>query len=626
VAACDIAGCSGYVDSSNAFSMFCQVAPPVATGLPSVSGSNAAGGQQSTTKGSWSTNCGAAITDYRYKWQQDGPNNGTDIPGATSSTYVTTAADMGHSVNSAVSACDSAGCASYMPSATNSGTIVCEAPQNTTAPSVSGDGAVGWEQDVSTGSWSSGCPITYRYQWQKDGSTSGLPANSSYVPVGADIGSTLSASVTACTNSCSTVMSSNQVTVADAPVKIVEQTADYVVFQNQQAKFWIGLRCPDYGSADGSWKGANTDVGPGYISRIERLNGAVVAQPVDAAKSGGPMDPGQVALLQGVGVFGAHVARLDPGGDPTVASDRQVGVANGNYCDANPRIALTSDLGIVGGVTAWSVPQGEPRRLDSNTGEVIVDVTIGDGSVPLFKVHYNIRIHANVVDQWTTVTTLFGQRVGDPPGVTFYVKEPKLVVDLNGDDEHATTIDCRNSANIVLAFTQSNDPATPRPEGATSKCGSAVNDPANARVQAVWTGDGCDVSTDCFRVVARAAGANASPGATLTSWGGAGTGFDHWAEVAGSRTNNLSGGDGVCSGVFNGGPGDPASRRWEIYGRSPNENLRDERGVVLKAWEGGVGPSNCAMLYSPLVTGDAFGAFTAYSFGKDALSNISNPS
>jgi hypothetical protein len=136
---------------------------------------------------------------------------------------------------------------------------------------------------------------------------------------------------------------------------------------------------------------------------------------------------------------------------------------------------------------------------------------------------------------------------------------------------------------------------------------------------------GCE-STYCFVAVGRAftPTTDGSAGTSLDSWevpisswaGGAGS-FDDWAAHSGDSWPHL---EGACASTS--GTGTPASnaspdnRRWELYGYSPNEEGRNQRGVNLKAWEGGQGPSDCKRLYARLgPAGDKWGAFSAYSFG-----------
>ena len=80
------------------------VALPVNTAAPVISGSLTVGSTLSCTQGTWSN----SPTSYAYQWQR----GGTNIAGATSSTYVTVTADGGTSVGCLVTATNASGSAS----------------------------------------------------------------------------------------------------------------------------------------------------------------------------------------------------------------------------------------------------------------------------------------------------------------------------------------------------------------------------------------------------------------------------------------------------------------------------------------------------------------------------------
>ena len=87
--------------TSNAVSI---VALPANTAAPVISGSLTVGSTLSCTQGTWTN----SPTSYAYQWQR----GGTNISGATSSSYTTVTADGGTSVGCLVSATNAAGSAS----------------------------------------------------------------------------------------------------------------------------------------------------------------------------------------------------------------------------------------------------------------------------------------------------------------------------------------------------------------------------------------------------------------------------------------------------------------------------------------------------------------------------------
>jgi hypothetical protein len=78
--------------------------PPVNTVAPAASGTTTIGSTLSCTPGTWTN----APTSYAYQWLR----GGTNISGATASTYVTVTADGGASVSCTVTATNTAGSAS----------------------------------------------------------------------------------------------------------------------------------------------------------------------------------------------------------------------------------------------------------------------------------------------------------------------------------------------------------------------------------------------------------------------------------------------------------------------------------------------------------------------------------
>ncbi len=78
---------------------------PINTGSPTVSGSTTQGQTLSVTNGSWNTNLAYAPTSYTYQWKRAG----SDISGATSSTYTTVTADIGNSITCTVTAVNNRG-------------------------------------------------------------------------------------------------------------------------------------------------------------------------------------------------------------------------------------------------------------------------------------------------------------------------------------------------------------------------------------------------------------------------------------------------------------------------------------------------------------------------------------
>jgi hypothetical protein len=103
-----------------------------------------------------------------------------------------------------------------------SGSSQGNGPTNTALPTISGTAAVGKTLTASTGSWN-GNITSYAYQWLRcDGSGNGCSSlggavKASYVPVSGDVGHKLRVSVTASSNSGSSVATSNPTAAVVAP-------------------------------------------------------------------------------------------------------------------------------------------------------------------------------------------------------------------------------------------------------------------------------------------------------------------------------------------------------------------------------------------------------------------------
>lgn len=172
------------------------------------------GGTLTTTNGVWSN----TPTNWTYQWRRAGVN----ISGATNSTYVVVAADVGQAVTCAVTAVNATG--SSNPAISNAVTPVAASapPVIQTAPVVSPTSGVvvGATVSCTSGTWLN-TPNSFSYQWRRAGtSIAGAQAQSStYVTVSADAGQALTCAVTATNGSGSTVAtSSNSVVPAAADV------------------------------------------------------------------------------------------------------------------------------------------------------------------------------------------------------------------------------------------------------------------------------------------------------------------------------------------------------------------------------------------------------------------------
>lgn len=150
---------------------------------------------------------------FAYQWLREG----SEIDGATSSTYTPVAADAGASVQCRVNASNPDGAA-----VTYSGTVVIEAlsPKATTNPvidNVTDPGQtpeVGDELSCSDGTWTAG--PTFAYQWLSEGAEIPSAGSNTYVVTAADEGKPIQCRVTGTNAKGSTQAISNPVAFGSA--------------------------------------------------------------------------------------------------------------------------------------------------------------------------------------------------------------------------------------------------------------------------------------------------------------------------------------------------------------------------------------------------------------------------
>jgi hypothetical protein len=140
--------------------------PPASTVLPAIAGTAKEGQRLSATPGTWSGSEPVEYTDYVWQRCKAGscqPISGAS--GATDTSYVLAAGDIGSTIEVTVTAKNSAGEASATSQPTSEVTAV--APQNTVPPAIVGEAQSGQTLTASTGTWSGTTPLTYSYLWEE---------------------------------------------------------------------------------------------------------------------------------------------------------------------------------------------------------------------------------------------------------------------------------------------------------------------------------------------------------------------------------------------------------------------------------------------------------------------------
>ena len=184
---------------------FVVIAPPVNTGLPSISGGIIVGNVLTCTTGTWT---GHPTPTYSFRWQRGTGSTYTNITNATNQTYTLVSADIGQNVRCQVTANNSAGTAVATAAPVGPITDVLTPPQNTDPPVVSGGTVVGNVLTCTTGTWIGNPTPTISFQWQRGTGASytnitGATA-ATYTSVTADVGQNIRCRVTG-TNSQGTV-------------------------------------------------------------------------------------------------------------------------------------------------------------------------------------------------------------------------------------------------------------------------------------------------------------------------------------------------------------------------------------------------------------------------------------
>lgn len=182
---------------------------PVNIVLPSIStcGFAIVGTCLSSNIGTWD---GDDIT-YSFEWY-----SGVTMV-ATTENYQLQASDFGNPISLKVTATNIYGTAVAV-----SASVTCvDIPKNTVTPSISGTLVIGNVLTCSTGTWIGNTPITYAYQWFRNGQVISGETNNTYTSVTSDIGQNITCLVSA-TNTYGTgaQVTTSAVVVTSSPILI----------------------------------------------------------------------------------------------------------------------------------------------------------------------------------------------------------------------------------------------------------------------------------------------------------------------------------------------------------------------------------------------------------------------
>ena len=197
-----------------------QQAIPANTAQPTISGTTAQGQTLTATAGTWSN----SPTSFAYQWMRcpasGGAADASDcaaIGGATTTSYVVAAGDVGSRFRIRVTATNDDGPATAASNATDLVTATAPGPPNTQPPAISGQ-AVGQTLTATQGTWT-GTGLTFAYQWRRCDTAGAQCADISgatattYALVAADSGRTVRVEVTAKNATGETTIASAQTAV-----------------------------------------------------------------------------------------------------------------------------------------------------------------------------------------------------------------------------------------------------------------------------------------------------------------------------------------------------------------------------------------------------------------------------
>jgi hypothetical protein len=217
-----------------------ELANPVNLGPPVITDTTQPGVFQvgdtlSASTGSWNPGQGLS---YAYEWKR----SGTNISGATFSTYTLVDADETATITVTVIA--SAGTNSTPGTSSATQAIIGAIPVNTATPTLNTRSpVVGSAITSSTGTWTHSAHLTYAYQWLYADTSRGISGatSNSYTPVSSDVGHTLLCQVTATnsdipyTSSPASSAASNAVTSGGGS----NNTLDWSNTANGGILFWL---------------------------------------------------------------------------------------------------------------------------------------------------------------------------------------------------------------------------------------------------------------------------------------------------------------------------------------------------------------------------------------------------
>jgi hypothetical protein len=287
------------------------IAKLIEAGTPTISGQPSVGKKLTAVPGVWNPS-NASLT---YRWYR----NGASISGATSSTYTTTNSDFGKLLTVKVTGSKTG----YATTAAESeGVLIEKAFASAPTPKVTGTPTVGEVLTATVGTWSPS-PVELSYTWNRDGEPIGGEIGATYTPTLADVGSSITFSVTAVKASYTTlVLSSTPLVIGLAleatPVPTISGTP--TVGQTLTAD--VGEWAPEDVTLTYQWKRSGSAIS-GATGSTRLLTSSDAGKTITVTVTGSKTDYTSVAQTSaGVKVGKAFSKSPTPkiSGTPTVGS------------------------------------------------------------------------------------------------------------------------------------------------------------------------------------------------------------------------------------------------------------------------------------------------------------------
>ena len=326
---------------------------PVNTAPPAITGTPQQGQTLSASTGTWTN----SPTNFAYQWRRcdTAGKNCSNISGATGSSYLLVAGDVGSTIRVQVTASNGAGGNSAQSAATATVTAAPSAPVNTAPPTITGTAQQGQTLSASTGTWTNS-PTGFAYQWRRCDTAGANCQNiagatgSSYLLVAGDVGSTIRVQVTASngagSNAATSAATATVAAAPSAPTNTAPPTITGTAEQGQTLSASTGtwtnsptgfayqwLRCNTSGASCQNISGATGssyllvagDVGSTIRVQVTASNGAGGNAAQSAAtgvvQAQPPGNPTNLCLNPGFETNPTEWAFLGTGGTGTWATD-----------------------------------------------------------------------------------------------------------------------------------------------------------------------------------------------------------------------------------------------------------------------------------------------------------------